>query len=224
MSGLPTSVTPTGVEFISSSAPEVIIQPLYDSVLLSGVVNGTISMFQQGIGTPLTFAAGFGVSGATILNSITTKTLNWTIFPGQGAGRLGMPQTFRIERCSAWVQSDAEFRQARAVLDLASFQFIVDDKPYWKTQLRHIAGGSSPSGFAGNTAITQFNLGPADSQGGMRFPIPVGIPSQHDFRGELNFDRSINFANPLEEVQSPALQSVVKLTVTLPGALSRAIK
>lgn len=224
MAGLPISVTPTGAPFISSSAPEIIIQPLYDSILLTGNLQGTVTMFQQGIGTPLAYAAGFGVAGSSILNTSTTKTLAWTVLPAQGAGRLGMPQTFRIERVNSWLNSDVEQRQGRALLDNTSFQFIVDDKPYWKTQLRHMAGGPSPTGFAGNTAITQWNMGPAHSDAGMRFPLGIALPSQHDFRAEVAFDRAINLANPFAEAESPNLTSPVKLTVTIYGPLSRAVK
>lgn len=221
---LPIAMTPTGAPFISSSAPEIIIQPLYDSVLLTGNIQGNISMFQQGIGTQLTYAAGFGAAGSSLLNVVTAKTLNWTVQPAQGAGRLGMPQTFRIERTNAWLNTDVEQRQGRAITDNTSFAFIVDDKPYWKTQIRHMAGGPTPSGFAGNTAITQWNMGPSDSMAGMKFPIPIALPAQHDFRGELNFDRAINLANPFAEAESPNLTAPVKLTVTLYGALSRAVK
>lgn len=224
MSGLPVVVTPTGAPFISSSAPEIIIQPLYDSILLTGTLTGTLTMFQQGIGTPLTFAAGFGVAGSSILNTSTAKTLAWTVLPAQGAGRLGMPQTFRIERTNAWLSTDIDFRQGQALLDNTSFQWIVDDKPYWKTQLRHMAGGPAPTGFSGLGAITQWNAGPVDSMAGLKFPVAIALPSQHDFRAELNFDRAINLANPIAEAQSPNLTIPVKLTVTIYGALSRAVK
>lgn len=224
MAGLPISVTPTGAPFISSSAPEIIIQPLYDSILLSGTIQGNLTMFQQGIGSQLTFAAGFGAAGCSILNTVTAKTLSWTVFPGQGAGRLGMPQTYRIERTNCWVNTDIDFRQGQALFDNTSFQFIVDDKPYWKTQLRHMAGGPAPTGFAGNTAITQWNAGPNDSYAGLKFPLAIALPSQHDFRAELNFDRAINLGNPLAEAQDPNITCPVKLTVTLFGALSRAVK
>lgn len=221
---LPTMVTPTGVEFISSANPEIIIQPLYDAVLLTGNVQGQISFFQAGIGSQLVYALGFGVNNSSLLNSVTTKTLNWTIFIGQGAGRLGMPQTFRIERMNAWFNTDIEQRQGRAISDNTAFVFQVDDKPYIKGQLRHLLGGPAPSGFAGNTAITQWNGGPNDSMAGMRFPIPIGIPSQHDFLGNIQFDRPINLANPFNELVSPELTAPVKLSWTLYGAFSRAVK
>lgn len=224
MAGLPVVVTPTGAPFISSTAPEIIIQPLYDSILLTGNLSGTLTMFQQGIGTPLTYAAGFGVAGSSILNTSTAKTLAWTVLPAQGAGRLGMPQTFRIERTNAWLSTDIDFRQGQALIDNTSFQWIVDDKPYWKTQLRHMAGGPAPTGFSGLGAITQWNAGPTDSMAGLKFPVPIALPSQHDFRAELGFDRTINLANPIGEVVSPALTIPVKLTVTIYGALSRAVK
>lgn len=224
MAQLPTMVTPTGVEFIASSNPEIIIQPLYDSVLLTGTVQGQVSFFQSGIGSQLVYAAGFGVAGSSLLNTVTAKTLNWTLFIGQGAGRLGMPQTFRIERMNAWFNTDVEQRQGRAISDNTAFIFSVDDKPYIKGQLRHLLGGGAPTGFAGNTAVTQWNGGPTDSQAGIRFPIPIGIPSQHDFLGQVQFDRPIDLANPFAEAQSPALTAPVKLTWTLWGAFSRAVK
>lgn len=223
--GLPVAVTPTGGSFISSAFPEVITQPLYDAILLTGSLSGQLTMFQQGTGAPLTFATGFGVAGSgSILALTTSKTINWTYFPGQGAGRLGTPQTFRVERMNSWFNTDIEQRQLRAITDNTAFTFQVDDKPYIKVQLRHILGGTGPTGFAGNTAITQINGGPVQSDAGLKFPIPITIPSQHDFMGILNFDRTINLANPFNEEVSPALASAVKLTVTLYGALSRAVK
>lgn len=220
---LPLAKTPTGGVFIASSFPEIISQPLFDAIPLSGTLQGDTAMFQQGIGSPLTYAAGFGAVGS-ILNTVTNKTINWTFFSGQGAGRLGTPQTYRIERMNMWFSSDAEQRQLRAVLDNTAWTFEVDDKPYIKVQLRHIAGGSAPTGFAGNTAITQINAGPVGSKEGLTFPIPIALPSQHDFRGRLSFDRAINLANPFNEAVSPALATVLKLTVSLYGALSRAVK
>lgn len=220
--GLPVQRTPTGGTFISSAFPEVISQPLYDAVLLTGTLQQDISVFQQGIGTPLIFAAGFGLVGS-ILALTGVKTINWTYFRGQ-AGRLGTPQTYRIERMNAWFSTDVEQRQLRAVSDNTAYSFIVDDKPYIQVQLRHILGGNAPTGFAGTTAITQINGGPSGSKEGLGFPIAITIPSQHDFQGRLQFDRAINMANPFEEVPSPALTTAVKLTISLYGALSRAVK
>lgn len=222
MNGLPVQRTPTGGTFISSAFPEVISQPLYDSILLTGTVQGDISVFQQGIGTNLTYAAGFGVVGS-ILAATATKTINWTFFRGQ-AGRLGTPQTFRIERMNAWFSTDVEQRQLRAITDNTAYTFQVDDKPYIQVQLRHILGGNAPTGFAGTTAITQINGGPVGSKEGLGFPIAITIPSQHDFLGRLQFDRAINMANPFEEDPSPDLATAVKLTVNLFGGLSRAVK
>ncbi len=222
MNGLPVQRTPTGGTFISSAFPEVISQPLYDSILLTGTVQGDISVFQQGIGSQLTYAAGFGVVGS-ILAATATKTINWTFFRGQ-AGRLGTPQTFRIERMNSWFSTDVEQRQLRAILDNTSYTFQVDDKPYIQVQLRHIAGGNAPTGFAGTTAITQINAGPTGSKEGLGFPVPITIPSQHDFLGRLNLDRPVNMANPFNEVVNPALVTAVKLTISLYGALSRAVK
>jgi len=220
--GLPIQRTPTGGTFVSSAFPEVISQPLYDSILLTGIVQGDVSVFQQGIGTNLLFAAGFGAVGS-ILAATATKTINWTFFRGQ-AGRLGTPQTYRIERMNSWFSTDVEQRQLRALLDNTAYSFIVDDKPYIQTQLRHIAGGNAPTGFAGTTAITQINAGPVGSKEGLGFPIPITIPSQHDFQGRLIFDRPVNLANPFNEAVSPALTTAVKLTISLYGALSRAVK
>ena len=220
--GLPVQRTPTGGTFISSAFPEVISQPLYDSVLLTGVVGGEIPLFQQGIGAALAFAAGFGVVGSILV--IATKTLNWTFFRGQSAGRLGTPQTYRIERMNCWLSTDIDQRQLRAVLDNVAWVFEVDDKPYIQTQLRHIAGGNAPTGFAGNTAITQINAGPTGSKEGLGFPVPITLPSQHDFRGRLIFDRNIDMGNPFAEVIDPDITIAVKLTISLYGALSRAVK
>lgn len=219
--GLPVQRTPTGGTFISSAFPEVISQPLYDAVLLTGTIQGEISLFQQGIGTQLVYAAGFGVVGS-ILAATNVKTINWTFFRGQ-AGRLGTPQTFRIERMNAWFSTDIDFRQLQALSDNTAYAFQVDDKPYIQVQLRHILGGNGPTGFAGNTAITQINGGDVDSKAGLGFPIAITIPSQHDFQGKLLFDRAIDLANPLAQPDT-ALVTAVKLTVTLYGALSRAVK
>lgn len=224
---LPLSRTPTGGVFISSSFPEIITQPLYDSTLLSGTIQGDQTVFQQGIGSQLNFAAGFGVpgvgNGCSILNTVTQKTLNWTFFRGQ-AGRLGTPQTFRIERMNAWFNSDIDQRQLRAIVDNTAWVFQVDDKPYVQVQLRHILGGPAPTGFSGVVAITQINGGPVGSREGLHFPIPIAIPSQHDFQGRIQFDRAINLANPFEAAVSPALNCPVKITFNLYGPLSRAVK
>lgn len=220
--GLPVQRTPTGGTFISSAFPEVISQPLYDSVLLTGTLQGELSVFQQGIGTPLAFAAGFGLVGS-ILALTGTKTINWTFFRGQ-AGRLGTPQTFRVERMNAWFSTDVEQRQLRAITDNTAWAFIVDDKPYIQVQLRHILGGNAPTGFAGTTAITQINGGPTGSKEGLGFPIAITIPSQHDFQGRLSFDRPINLSNPFNEAVDPGLVTAVKLTVNMYGGFSRAVK
>lgn len=222
MNGLPVQRTPTGGTFISSAFPEVISQPLYDSILLTGTVQGDVSVFQQGIGSQLTYAAGFGAVGS-ILAATATKTINWTFFRGQ-AGRLGTPQTFRIERMNAWFSTDVEQRQLRAITDNTAYTFQVDDKPYIQVQLRHILGGNAPTGFAGTTAITQINGGPVGSKEGLGFPIAITIPSQHDFLGRLQFDRAIDLSNPFEEDPSPDLATAVKMTISLYGGLSRAVK
>lgn len=219
---LPVSRTPTGGTFIDSGFPEVIFQPLYDSVLLTGTITGEIPVFQQGIGSALTFAAGFGVVGSILV--IPSKTINWTWFRGQAAGRLGTPQTYLIERMNAWFSTDVDQRQLRAMLDNAAWEFDVDAKPYIQVQLRHIAGGNAPTGFSGVAAITQINAGPVGSLEGLNFGTPITIPSNHDFQGKLLLDRAINFANPFAEAISPALVTAVKLTISLYGNLSRAVK
>lgn len=219
---LPVSRTPTGGTFIDSGFPEVIFQPLYDSVLLTGTLAQEIAVFQQGIGTNLVFAAGFGVVGSILV--IPAKTINWTFFRGQAAGRLGTPQTYLINRMNAWFSTDVEQRQLRAVLDNTAWVFDVDDKPYIQVQLRHIAGGNAPTGFSGVAAITQINAGPVGSLEGLMFNVPITLPSNHDFRGRLLLDRAINMANPFAETPSPDLVTAVKLTISLYGELSRAVK
>jgi len=167
---LPISRTHAGGKYIDFSKFEVIDQPLWDSLNLTGTTSFSSQvLFQQ--------ARGQGGKTAVDTNM-------------EAAGLLSAPKNQLVTGISVVTNADLNITDLKALTNQGVFTFTIADKQIFNLPV-HMLGKAMLSGFAGSALFDYAALGAPGVRHGYKLRYPFVIPTQQSFQVTISMGTPI---------------------------------